>query len=36
MVTRWHKEEHAEQDAKGRPGAKPIDPFTVEVVVDRL
>jgi D-amino peptidase len=36
MVTRWHKEEHAEQDAKGRPGARLVDPFTVEAVVDKL
>lgn len=35
MVTRWHKEEHAKQDA-GRPGARLVDPFTVEAVVESL
>jgi D-aminopeptidase len=35
MVTRWHKEQHAMRDAR-RPGARLIDPFTVEVVVEAL
>ena len=35
MVTRWHTEEHARRDAC-RPGARLIDPRTVEAVVADL
>ncbi len=34
-VTRWHKAEHAERDAR-RPGARLLDEFTVEAVIEGL